>query len=129
MARGATLALGVDCDDDALAVATGLAAEREARIVGVRPRCARAADARAGLLPAAQLGPRAARGAGPSGSIGITLEEELVAAAAASTAIPGRLQVVGRDPLTVFDGAHNADATAALVSPCPSCWAAIRSAS
>ncbi len=33
--------------------------------------------------------------------------------------MPGRLQVVGEDPLTVLDGAHNPDATRALVQALP----------
>jgi len=39
--------------------------------------------------------------------------------AAAATEVPGRLQVVGEDPLTVLDGAHNPDATRALVEALP----------
>jgi dihydrofolate synthase/folylpolyglutamate synthase len=33
--------------------------------------------------------------------------------------VPGRLQVVGRDPLTVIDGAHNPQGIAALVESLP----------
>jgi dihydrofolate synthase/folylpolyglutamate synthase len=117
--RGATLALGVDVDEDAFAVARGVATERDARIVRVDP--------------AAPVPPTLARGSFQRRnlalarlvaqvhleSLGMALNEDLVAAAAASTAIPGRLQVVGEDPLTVFDGAHNADATLALVESLP----------
>ena len=49
-------------------------------------------------------------------------------AAAASTAVPGRLQVVDGEPLTVFDGAHNPDAVAALVESLPEFSRAGRSA-
>jgi dihydrofolate synthase/folylpolyglutamate synthase len=38
-----------------------------------------------------------------------------VRAAAAETIVQGRLQIMGKDPLTVLDGAHNPDATRALV--------------
>ena len=47
------------------------------------------------------------------------LDERATARAAASVMIPGRMQVVERDPLTVIDGAHNADGLAALVDSLP----------
>jgi dihydrofolate synthase / folylpolyglutamate synthase len=42
-----------------------------------------------------------------------------VAAAAAHAQVPGRLQIVGHDPLTMFDGAHNPSGVAALVGALP----------
>jgi len=48
-----------------------------------------------------------------------SLEPELVAAAAAEIRVPGRLQVVDHDPLTLLDGAHNADGIAALAESLP----------
>lgn len=48
-------------------------------------------------------------------SAGLELREDAVRGAAISTAVPGRMQVVARDPLTVVDGAHNPAAVAALV--------------
>jgi dihydrofolate synthase/folylpolyglutamate synthase len=50
---------------------------------------------------------------------GIALDERAVLDAAASTEVPGRLQVVGEAPLTVLDGAHNPDAVTALVEAMP----------
>jgi dihydrofolate synthase/folylpolyglutamate synthase len=47
------------------------------------------------------------------------LEPELVAAAAAAVRVPGRLQVVDHDPLTLLDSAHNPDGMAALVESLP----------
>jgi dihydrofolate synthase/folylpolyglutamate synthase len=44
----------------------------------------------------------------------IELREPEVIAAAARVSVPGRLQVVGHDPLTVLDGAHNPHAADAL---------------
>jgi dihydrofolate synthase / folylpolyglutamate synthase len=41
--------------------------------------------------------------------------ERAVREAAASTAVPGRLELIDGDPVTVLDGAHNPDAVAALV--------------
>ena len=46
---------------------------------------------------------------------GIEPREPAVRDAAAATVVQGRLQVVGEDPLTVLDGAHNPDAVRALV--------------
>jgi dihydrofolate synthase/folylpolyglutamate synthase len=42
-----------------------------------------------------------------------------VAEAAAHAQVPGRLQVAGQDPLTVYDGAHNPSGIAALVAALP----------
>jgi dihydrofolate synthase / folylpolyglutamate synthase len=52
-------------------------------------------------------------------SAGIEPREDAVREAAATTVVQGRLQVVGEDPLTVLDGAHNPDATRALVQSLP----------
>ena len=43
------------------------------------------------------------------GDAGRALDAERVRAAAAAVTVPGRLQVVAHEPLTVLDGAHNAD--------------------
>jgi dihydrofolate synthase/folylpolyglutamate synthase len=42
-----------------------------------------------------------------------------VRAAAASTLVPGRFEVVGKDPETVIDGAHNPAGVRALVESLP----------
>jgi dihydrofolate synthase/folylpolyglutamate synthase len=52
---------------------------------------------------------------GPQGDA----HERAVRDAAASTAVPGRLQLIEGEPLTVFDGAHNPHAVAALVESLP----------
>ncbi|HTZ65768.1 MAG TPA: cyanophycin synthetase [Solirubrobacteraceae bacterium] len=49
----------------------------------------------------------------------IELDEWAVRSAARETEVPGRLQVLARDPLIVLDGAHNPDAVAALVPSLP----------
>lgn len=46
---------------------------------------------------------------------GRALASEVVAEAFGSLELPGRLEVVHRRPLTLLDGAHNADAAAAVV--------------
>jgi dihydrofolate synthase/folylpolyglutamate synthase len=50
---------------------------------------------------------------------GRELDGRAAAAAAAATQVQGRLQVVGEDPLTVLDGAHNPHAVEALVQSLP----------
>ena len=46
--------------------------------------------------------------------LGRTLERDALERAAAETTIPGRVEVVGRAPLTVYDGAHNPAGARAL---------------
>jgi dihydrofolate synthase/folylpolyglutamate synthase len=43
------------------------------------------------------------------------LDPEALATAAAEVRVPGRLQIVDHDPLTLLDGAHNPEGIAALV--------------
>ena len=45
--------------------------------------------------------------------------DEAVRAGALHAQVPGRLQIVGHDPLTMFDGAHNPSGVAALVGALP----------
>jgi dihydrofolate synthase/folylpolyglutamate synthase len=47
------------------------------------------------------------------------LSEQAVQDAAISTSVAGRMQVLGDDPLTVVDGAHNPAAITALVESLP----------
>ncbi len=107
---GGTLVLGSGLHPDALAVASAVAAERGARLVH--------ASADPGISVAA-LGSFQRRNfalarAAAEAYLG-ALDEDAVADAAAHTMIPGRLQIVGSEPLTLLDGAHNPDGMAALV--------------
>jgi dihydrofolate synthase/folylpolyglutamate synthase len=112
---GATLVLGDGLAPEALAVAERVAAEREAEIVRPRP-----------LAPELELRSRGpfqrrnfaiARAAAEAHLrlAGVELDEQAVLAAARATAVPGRLQLLDGQPLTVLDSAHNPDAVAALV--------------
>jgi dihydrofolate synthase/folylpolyglutamate synthase len=116
---GGTLVLGSWLAPEALVVAERVAREREAQIVRV--------EAAASAVRLAAKGPfqrrnfalaRAAAEAHLRGA-GIEPDERAVAAAAAVTEVPGRLQVVGEHPLTVLDGAHNPDAVEELVQALP----------
>lgn len=48
--------------------------------------------------------------------LGRPVSDDLVRSAFAAVQSPGRLEVVGRDPLVVLDGAHNLDGAAALAA-------------
>ncbi len=108
--EGGTLVLGHGLHPDALEVAARVAGERGAEIVQ--------APADPGL-PVAALGSFQRRNfalarTAVEAYLG-HLDADAVADAAAHTLIPGRLQIVGSEPLTVLDGAHNPDGVAALV--------------
>jgi dihydrofolate synthase / folylpolyglutamate synthase len=47
------------------------------------------------------------------------LDPDAVADAAATVVVPGRMEVVGEDPLVIFDGAHNGAGMAALADALP----------
>ena len=112
--EGATLVLGPGLHPDAEAVAAEVAAQRAATIV------------RAGADPGVPLG---ALGSFQRRNFALArtaaqallgeLDEQAVTVAAAAIRVPGRLQVVGHEPLTILDGAHNPDGVAALVESLP----------
>ncbi|HTC59882.1 MAG TPA: cyanophycin synthetase [Solirubrobacteraceae bacterium] len=112
---GAVLVLGDDLAPAALEVAQRVAREREAQIVSPRSATvvpellARGTFQRRNFALARCAAEAYLRHAG------IVPSEQAVAQAAASTEVPGRLQLVAREPLTIFDGAHNPDAVTALV--------------
>jgi len=120
---GATLVLGAGMHPDALAVAHEIAAERSARIVQAE------ADPHAvvGVLGTFQRRNFALARAAAEAFLG-ELDEAAVAAAAADVRVPGRLQAVDQQPLTLLDGAHNPDGIAALAESLPEIIAATRRA-
>ncbi|HEX4280374.1 MAG TPA: cyanophycin synthetase [Solirubrobacteraceae bacterium] len=116
---GATLVLGYGLHPDALAVAERVAAERGATIVhaGADPG-----------VPLIALGSYQRRNFALARATAEAFLGELdagaVAAAAAEILVPGRLQAIGEDPLTLLDGAHNPDGIAALAEALAEPWAA-----
>jgi dihydrofolate synthase / folylpolyglutamate synthase len=112
--EGGILVLGAGLARDADALAQAVAAERGARIV------------RAGTdpgVPVAALGTFQRRNfalarAAAEAYLG-ELDPAAVAASAAEVRIPGRLQIIDSDPLTLLDGAHNPDGIAALAESLP----------
>jgi dihydrofolate synthase/folylpolyglutamate synthase len=141
---GTTLALGVDLHPEAFAVARAVAEENRARIVQVSPELladspttsvplamARASTSSpiASSMPAFQRRNFAlARVAAEAylADAGISVRADAVREAALAADVPGRMQVVADDPLTVLDGAHNPDAARALVESLPALLAGRR---
>jgi dihydrofolate synthase / folylpolyglutamate synthase len=111
---GATLVLGPHQHPDALAQAREIARCRQATIVeaGEDP------GVPVGALGSFQRRNFAVAIAAAKAYLG-ELDDQAVAAAAAAIRVPGRLQVVDDDPLTLYDGAHNPDGMVALVESLP----------
>jgi dihydrofolate synthase/folylpolyglutamate synthase len=106
--------VGPGLHPDALEVARAVASERGARLVeaGEDPGVAVGAPGayqRRNFAVAVQAA-RAYLG---------HVDSEAVAAAAEAVRVPGRLQQVADNPLTLLDGAHNPDGIAALVESLP----------
>ena len=111
---GATLVLGAGLDPDAVGVAEQVAAERGATIVS------------AGTEPGVVVG---APGAYQRRNFALArvaaqaylgeLDDGAVRTAAAEVRIPGRLQQIATEPLTLLDGAHNPDGMRALAESLP----------
>ena len=111
---GATLVLGAGLHPDAERVAEAVAAERGARIVRSGPE----PDVAVGALGAFQRRNFALARAAAEAYLG-ELDPAAVAQAAAQVRVPGRLQVVDTEPLTLVDGAHNPDGMQALAESLP----------
>jgi dihydrofolate synthase/folylpolyglutamate synthase len=106
---GGTLVVGAGLHPDALALARRVTRARDARLVEAP------ADAGVELLARGEHQRRnfAVARAAAEAYLG-TLDEAAVRAAAASTLVPGRFEVVGEAPATVIDGAHNPGGVEAL---------------
>jgi dihydrofolate synthase/folylpolyglutamate synthase len=111
---GAALVVGEGLAPDALAVAERIAAERDARIERPRPLEDSIRLRARGPFQRRNFALARAAAAAYLRELGRELDERAVRDAAASVEVPGRLQIVSEQPLTVLDGAHNPDAVAAL---------------
>jgi dihydrofolate synthase/folylpolyglutamate synthase len=111
---GATLVLARGLHPAAVEVARQVAAERDARILE--------ATEEPGVKLAA-LGSFQRRNFAVARTAAraylAELDSAAVDAAAREVLVPGRLQVIGQEPLTLLDGAHNPDGVAALVESLP----------
>jgi dihydrofolate synthase / folylpolyglutamate synthase len=90
-------------DPDSRAVADRVASERHAVLRTPEPDMGVALRA-AGRF---QRGNFALAAAAAEAFLGRPLEPAALELAAAETTIPGRVEIVSRDPITVYDGAHN----------------------
>jgi dihydrofolate synthase/folylpolyglutamate synthase len=107
---GGRLVLGHGLHPDAVAVAERLADERSATVIHapVDP------EVPVGALGSFQRRNFACARAAAEALLG-ELDPAAVADAAAHTRVPGRLQIIDEEPLTLLDGAHNPDGIVALV--------------
>ncbi len=116
---GSILAVGAGLQPEILGLARQVAAEHGAQLISAPPA---PPDLRVGARGSFQREnfalARLAADAYLTG-VGIEVREQQVRVAAARTLVPGRMQIVARDPLTVLDGAHNTAAIAALVESLP----------
>jgi len=111
---GTTLVIGADLADEAFAMAHQMAAERGARLLEAPPEPPTVPLKALGAFQLRNFALASLAAKAYLETVGIELREEAVHEAAAATAIPGRMQVVSEDPLTVLDGAHNPAAVAGL---------------
>jgi dihydrofolate synthase/folylpolyglutamate synthase len=110
----ATLVLGSDVHPDAEAVAKEVAAERQAPLI----QAPADPGVDVGAPGAFQRRNFALARAAAEAYLG-RLDSTAVQTAAAAVRIPGRLQVVGEEPVVVLDGAHNPEGVTALVESLP----------
>jgi dihydrofolate synthase/folylpolyglutamate synthase len=103
VAPGATLVVGE------------LHPEAEAEVAKVDARLVRADPSEGAPFSGFQRANFAAARAAAEAAHG-SLDDAAVLRAASSLTVPGRFQVVGDDPLTIFDGAHNPSGVAALAA-------------
>jgi dihydrofolate synthase / folylpolyglutamate synthase len=113
------LVLGEGLAAAALDVAERVAREQEAWIVRPQPATAATQLRARGAFQRRNFVLARAAAEAYLQSVGIALDEQAVAQAAASTEVPGRLQLISQDPPTVLDGAHNPDAVVALIESLP----------
>jgi dihydrofolate synthase / folylpolyglutamate synthase len=111
----ATLVLPPDLAPEAVPVAKRVAREKHAKIVR--------ADRDVGVTVAArgsfQRRNFALATAAAAAFLERPLERSAVEDAAGSVMVPGRMEIVGEEPLVIFDGAHNGAGMAALADALP----------
>jgi dihydrofolate synthase / folylpolyglutamate synthase len=114
---GGTLVVG-ELEPDVYAVAQRIAAERRAKLVTGPFKSAIVGHADRGITLCApgrfQRRNFALAAAASESFLGRPLDPAAVERAGAETRIPGRLDVIGERPLTVYDGAHNPEGAQAL---------------
>jgi dihydrofolate synthase/folylpolyglutamate synthase len=115
---GATLVIGSDLHPDALEEAH-LAAERHGATLVQAPAEPGVEVAAPGAFQRRNFALARAAATAYLETAGIPLDLAAVRAAAATVLVPGRMQVVGHEPLTLLDGAHNPAGVAAIAESLP----------
>ena len=110
-----TLVIAPDLAPEAVPVAQRVAEEKHATIV----RAAREVDVTLAARGSFQRRNFALAAATAEAFLERPLDAHAVAEAAAAVMVPGRMEVVGEDPLVIFDGAHNGAGMAALADALP----------
>ena len=114
---GGTLIVG-DLEPDVFAAAQRITAKRRAKLLTTEGWVPGARPADRGIAMRApgrfQRRNFALAAAAAEAFLGRPLDQAAVERAGAETRIPGRLDVVGERPLTVYDGAHNPEGARAL---------------
>jgi dihydrofolate synthase/folylpolyglutamate synthase len=116
---GATLVLGADLHPDALAVARETARTQQATLIEASADVEGVALRARGAFQRRNFAVAVAAARAYLEATGAELDPAAVADAAASVAVPGRLQQLDGEPLTLLDGAHNPEGVAALVGSLP----------
>ncbi len=117
--KDSVLALGSQLQPEVLEVADTVVSERGARSITAAPASAELTVGANGSFQRENFALARLAANAYLACAGIELQERHVREAAAHTFVPGRMQVVARDPLTVLDGAHNTPAVVALVRSLP----------
>jgi dihydrofolate synthase/folylpolyglutamate synthase len=122
LASDTTLALGSGLDPEVLLIAADVAQRQRAKIVTGTDQTFAEKTVSQSELPLGAQGLFQRQNCALAVSAceayltetGIEVRQDAIADAALATVVPGRFEVVGESPLTIFDGAHNADAMVAL---------------
>ncbi len=118
---GTELVLGAGATPEVVALARQTAAQRAVRlrIAAAAPRDPQLALSAPGSFQRANFALAQLAAERMLASLGIEIQPQAVRDAALVSIVPGRVQTIGEDPLTVIDGAHNPDAARALVAALP----------
>jgi dihydrofolate synthase / folylpolyglutamate synthase len=117
--EGSVLVLGAFMDSEVLELARAKVAEQGARLLLTRPAPRGVGLGARGSFQQANFALARLAAAEYLARSGLRLEQTKVEEAGALTTVPGRMQVVAGDPLTVLDGAHNPAAVVALAESLP----------
>lgn len=119
LGEGATLVVGDRLDEELRDLAQAVVKERGAQIRFARTDQAETQPAAHGRFQRENFALAREAAEAYLALAGIECDEQAVRSAAATVLVPGRLQTLTDQPLTVLDGAHNPAAVSALVESLP----------